>query len=73
MDNNNNNKIESNKEIRQIEQQNYRKVRIVDGSMEEITEEIDSRYCWKKTLGKIEPGSLIECIFYLYFHWVLDY
>ena len=62
---NNNNKIESNKEIRQIEQQKYRKVRIVDGSMEEITEEIDSRYCWKKTLGKIEPGSLIECIFNL--------
>ena len=66
MDNTNNiNKPENNKEIIQIEKQKYRKVKIVDGSTEEIVEEADTRFCWKKTLGKIEQGSLIECIFNL--------
>jgi len=32
---------------------------------EEISEEIDTKNCWKKTLGRIEQGSLIECIFNL--------
>ena len=60
-----NNKNDMNKETQQIDQQTYKKVRIVDGSTEEISEEIDTKKCWKKTLGRIEQGSLIECIFNL--------
>ena len=62
---NNTTKLEISKEIRQIEQQKYRKVKIVDGSSEEIIEELDAKCCWKKTIGRIEQGSLIECIFNL--------
>ena len=62
----NNIKSEINKELSQIEQQTYRKVKIVDcTNNDEIVEEIENRNCWKKTLGKIEPGSLIEGIFNL--------
>ena len=64
--NTNNSKFENNKEMPQIEQQIYRKVKIVDSSnTEEMVEEFENRNCWKKTLGIIEPGSLIECIFNL--------
>ena len=62
---NNTTKPEISKEIRQIEQQKYKKVKIVDGNSEEIIEELDAKFCWKKTLGRIEQGSLIECIFNL--------
>ena len=61
-----NNKNESNKETpQQIEQQSYRKVRIVDSSTEEIIEEVEPRKCWTKICVRIEQGSLIECIFNL--------
>ena len=60
------NKNESNKETpHQIEQQSYRKVRIVDSSTEEIIEEVEPRKCWTKICVRIEQGSLIECIFNL--------
>ena len=59
-----NNKIENQKENSQ-DIRTYKKVKIIDSSTEEIMEEIDTSSCWKKTLGIIEPGSLIECIFNL--------
>ena len=59
-----NNKIENQKESSQ-DIRTYKKVKIIDSSTEEIMEEIDTSSCWKKTLGIIEPGSLIECIFNL--------
>ena len=65
MDTTNSNKIETNKEIKQIERQKYRKVIISDVSTEENIEDTDLKICWKKTFGKIEQGSLIECIFNL--------
>ena len=40
-----NNKNDMNKETQQIDQQTYKKVRIVDGSTEEISEEIDTKNC----------------------------
>ena len=51
---NNTTKPEISKEIRQIVQQKYKKVKIVDGNSEEIIEELDAKFCWKKTLGRIE-------------------
>lgn len=56
-----NNKNENNKEIPN-DIQMYRKVKIIDSNSEEIIEEMEANTCWKKTLGKIQPGSLIECI-----------
>ena len=62
-----NNKIESNKELYHVDDKAYRKVEILDNNSEEINEDkdIDGNTCWKKTLGKIKPGSLIEGIFNL--------
>ena len=60
----NSTKIEYFKEISN-NQKAFQKVKIIDGAFEEIREDSYKTICWKKTLGKIEPGSIIEGIFNL--------
>ena len=53
---------ETNKEINR---QKYKTIKIEDSNTDENIEEIESKICSKKIFGKIEEGSLIECIFNL--------